>query len=132
WGQPTRKYIFRVKRSRMSVDRTQNRITFILAGQPELATTLQFTHFDALRARIRLSHTLVPMTLEETIKYIDHGLALANYTGSLFSDNAKMEIFHRTAGIARAINSLCYQAIVNGAIERKQIIDTADIPQETG
>jgi type II secretory pathway predicted ATPase ExeA len=72
------------------------------------------------------------MTLEETIKYIDHGLSLANYTGSLFSDNAKMEIFHRTGGIARAINSLCYQAIVNGAIERKQVIDTADVPQEVG
>jgi len=111
---------------------SSHRITFILAGQPELAATLKFAHFDALRARIRLSHTLVPMTLEETIKYIDHGLVLADYTGSLFSENAKMEIFHRTAGIARAINSLCYQAIVNGATERKQIIDTADIPQETG
>ena len=43
-----------------------------------------------------------------------------------------MEIFHRTGGVARAINWLCYQAIVNGAIEQKQIIDTADVPQEPG
>lgn len=37
---------------------SSNRLTFILSGQPELASTLQFAHFDALRARIRLSHPL--------------------------------------------------------------------------
>ena len=52
---------------------SSNRIVFILAGQPELVATLLFSHFDALRARIRLSHTLTPMSPEETIKYIDHG-----------------------------------------------------------
>lgn len=111
---------------------SSNRITFILAGQPELAAILQYAHFDALRARIRLSHHLMPMSLEETIGYIDHGLAIVNYTGSLFSDNAKMEIFRRTAGIARPINSLCYRAILHAAIEEKQVIDTADIPHEVG
>jgi len=55
-----------------------------------------------------------------------------NYEGSLFSDTARMEIFRRTGGIARAINSLCYRAILNAAIEQKQVIDTADIPQESG
>ncbi len=109
-----------------------NRITFILAGQPELATTLQFAHFEALRARIRLSYALAAMSLEETIAYIDHGLAIVQYTGSLFSDNAKIEIFHRTGGIARAVNSLCYRAILAGAIEQKQVIDAADIPLEVG
>ena len=111
---------------------SSNRITFILAGQPELAATLQFAHFDALRARIRLSHALAPMSLEETIKYIDHGLAIAQYTGSLFSDKARMEIYNRTGGIARAINTLCYRAILGGVIEQKQVLDAADIPQEVG
>ena len=111
---------------------SSHRITFILAGQPELAAILQYSHFDALRARIRLSHTLLPMTLEETIGYIEHGLEIVNYSGSLFSDNATMEIFRRTGGIARAINSLCYRAILGGAIEQKHIIDTADIPDGVG
>lgn len=111
---------------------SRNRITFIIAGQPELASILQYAHFNALRARIRLSHHLAPMSLEETIGYIDHALAVVSFTGSLFSDNAKMEIFRRTGGIARSINSLCYRAILNATIEAKQIIDTADIPQEVG
>jgi type II secretory pathway predicted ATPase ExeA len=73
-----------------------------------------------------------PAELEETIGYIEHGLKIVKYSGSLFSDNAKMEIFRRTGGIARAINSLCYRAILGGAIEQKQVIDTADIPQAAG
>jgi general secretion pathway protein A len=108
------------------------RITFILAGHPELAATLAYSHFDALRARIRLSHQLAPMSLEETVGYIDHGLKIVAYTGSLFSDNAKIEIFRRTGGIARSINALCYRSILHGVIEDKQVIDTADIPQEVG
>ncbi len=111
---------------------SSHRITFILAGQPELAAILHYSHFDALRARIHISHTLLPMTLEETIGYIEHGLKIVNYSGSLFSDNDRMEIFRRTGGIARAINSLCYRAILGGAIEQKQIIDTADIPDGAG
>jgi len=79
---------------------SSHRITFILAGQPELAAILQYSHFDALRA--------------------------------LFSDNAKIEIFRRTGGIARAINSLCYRAILDGAIEQKRVIDTADVPHDPG
>ena len=46
----------------------------------------------------------------------------------LFSDNAKMEILRRTGGIARAVRSLCCRAILGGAIEQKQVIDTGDIP----
>ena len=111
---------------------SSHRTTFILAGQPELATILHYSHFDALRARIRLSHTLVPMSLEETIGYIDHGLKIENCEGSLFSDTAKMEIFRLTGGIARTIDPLCYRAILNAAIEQKQVIDTVDIPQESG
>ncbi len=109
---------------------SKNRITFILAGQPELCTILGYSHFDSLRARIRLSHHLNGMSLEETCAYIDHGLKIVRRQEKLFSDNATMEIFKRTNGIARRINALCYKAIVNGAIEQKNIIDTGDLPQE--
>jgi len=110
---------------------SRNRITFILVGQPELSTILGYSHFDALRARIRLAHHLTAMSLEETCAYIDHGLRIVERQESLFSDAAKMEIFKRTTGIAREVNSLCYQAIVRGAIEEKHLIDTQDIPDAT-
>lgn len=109
---------------------SRNRITFILVGQPELTTILGYSHFDALRARIRLAHQLAPMSLQETCAYIDHGLAIVQRQEKLFSDAAKMQIFKRTTGIARHVNTLCYQAIVRGAINEKHVIDTQDLPED--
>ncbi len=106
------------------------RITFILAGQPELIATLGYSHFDSLRARIRLSNHMTGMSLAETCEYIEHGLQIAKRQEKLFSDNAKMEIFKRTNGIARHVNALCYKAIVQGAIEKRSIIESADLPQD--
>jgi type II secretory pathway predicted ATPase ExeA len=109
---------------------SQNRITFILTGQPELRTLLSYSHFDSLRTRVRLSHHLSPMGLEETASYIDHGLEVAHRKEKLFSDEAKMEIFKRSNGIARQINRICYKAIVAGTIQKKHIIDSADLPAD--
>ncbi len=110
---------------------SSNLITFVLVGQPELASMLELAHFDSLRARIRLTHQLTTMKLEDTCAYIDHGLAIVERTESLFSDNAKMEIFKRTNGVARDVNRICYQAIVNAAIEDRHVIDTQNLPADT-
>lgn len=107
---------------------SQNRITFILTGQPELRTLLGYTHFDSLRTRIRLSHHIAPMGLQETTAYIDHCLYAVQRKEQLFSDAAKMELFKRSNGIARQINRICYKAIVAGAIEKKMLIDSSDLP----
>lgn len=109
---------------------SMNRITFILIGQPELRVLLGYSHFDSLRARIRLSHHLLPMGLEETASYIEHGLEIVHRKEKLFSDAAKMEIFKRTNGIARQVNRICYNAIVAGAVEKKNIIDSSDLPPD--
>jgi type II secretory pathway predicted ATPase ExeA len=68
------------------------------------------------------------MTLEETCAYIDHGLSIVGRKERLFSDEAKMAIFKRTNGIARDVNTLCYQALLRAAVESKQIVDTQDLP----
>jgi type II secretory pathway predicted ATPase ExeA len=62
--------------------------------------------------------------------YIDHSLEAAHRKEKLFSDAAKMEIFRRTNGIARQINRICYNAIVNGAIQEKNLIDSSDLPAD--
>jgi hypothetical protein len=88
------------------------------------------TNFDSIRARIRLSHHLSPMSLEETASYLDHGLEVAHRKEKLFSDAAKMEIFKRTNGIAGQINRICYNAIVTGTIQEKNLIDSSDLPAD--
>lgn len=109
---------------------SKNRISFILAGQPELRNILGFSHFHSLRGRIRLAVHLASMTIEETCRYIDHSLEVSSCSEKLFSDAAKMEIFKRTGGIARHINLLCYQSIIAGVINNLKIIDTQNIPED--
>ncbi len=104
-------------------------ITVILAGQPELRTLLSYSHFLSLRQRIKLDMYLSGMDLAETCAYIDHGLKIAGRPTPLFSDSAKMELFKRSGGIARQVNSLCYRAIVEGAIKKREIIDSKDLPE---
>jgi type II secretory pathway predicted ATPase ExeA len=104
-------------------------ITVVLAGQPELRTLLAYSHFQALRQRIKLSIHLSGMDLAETCAYIAHNLKVAGRPSPLFSDSAMIEIFKRSGGLARQINALCYQSIVNGAIARREIIDTHDVPE---
>jgi type II secretory pathway predicted ATPase ExeA len=104
-------------------------ITVILAGQMELRMLLDYSHFLSLRQRIKLDMHLSGMDLVETCAYIDHGLKIAGRPTPLFSDSAKIELFKRSGGIARQINSLCYRAIVDGAIVRREIIDSNDLPE---
>lgn len=105
-----------------------SKICFVLAGQPELRETIRFSQFESLRQRIKLSVNLTGMNLEETCGYIDHSLKIAGREVSVFSDSAKSEIFKKSEGISRQVNKVCFQAIVNGAIKKKEIIDSIDLP----
>ena len=104
-----------------------SRICFVLAGQPELRETIRFSQFESLRQRIKLNVHLKGMGLEETCGYIDHSLKVAGRSNSMFSDSAKSEIYNRSEGISRQVNKICYQAIVNGTINRCDVIDSKDL-----
>ena len=105
-----------------------SRICFVLVGQPELRQTISFSHFESLRQRIKLSVHLLGMSLEETCGYIDHSLKIAGRETSIFSDSARSEIHNRSEGINRQVNKICYQALVSGAISKREIIDSKDLP----
>jgi general secretion pathway protein A len=106
---------------------SKNKITFILAGQPELASTIRMSHFYALRQRIKLAFEMNKMSLEETCKYIDHHTRILNRPNPIFSDDAKLDIFKKSYGVARVINALCYNALANGAARRIDIIDSKNL-----
>jgi len=110
---------------------SQSRLTFILVGQPELASLLSLSHFESVRERIRLAARITPMSLQETCAYIDHALTIVEREEPLFSDDAKAHVFKRTRGVARRINTLCYQAILRAAIDKLSIIDTQNLPPES-
>ena len=109
------------------VDST-NKICIIIAGQPEIFEKLKYSLFAPVMQRIRLKYQAHGMSLEETCKYIDHNLASSGKTNSLFTDDAKSEIFKRTGGIPRLVNMECYKAIIAACMEVKDIIEPSSMP----
>src|SRR3989454_2647964 len=55
----------------------QNLLSVLLIGQPELETRLQRPAYAPLRQRIGIRFRLGPLTLEETIRYIEHRIHVA-------------------------------------------------------
>ncbi len=109
---------------------SKNKITFILTGQPELRKKLNYSQFNSLRQRIRISYNLREMSLEETCGYIEHHIKLCGYPNSIFSDDAKSNIFNISEGVPRKINTICFNAILKAASAQQKIIDSSDIFQD--
>lgn len=103
-------------------------LEIILAGQPELADTLQRPELRQLKQRVSAFCKLEPLSLEELREYVWHrlgqaGLAQAGLPQqSLFADDAVRVIHEYTHGIPRLVNSLCDSALQTGfALQAPQI-----------
>ncbi|MBN2882955.1 MAG: AAA family ATPase [Clostridia bacterium] len=107
---------------------SSNKVTILLSGQPELKDKLTYSMFAAIRQRIKLDISLNPMSLEETCRFIDHFLAICGRQVSVFSDNAKSEIFRMASGIPRVVCRICFKALIQGTIKKRDVIDSGDIP----
>ncbi|MDX2269246.1 MAG: AAA family ATPase [Bryobacter sp.] len=88
--------------------RTGKLLQIILSGQPELDRKLDAPNLRQLKQRVVLRTSLQPLTLKETIEYIDSRLTHAGMPGqSVFSESLLGEIHLRSQGIPRLINALC-------------------------
>jgi len=106
---------------------SSNSITVVLAGQPEITRRIKMEHLRALRQRIRLSVRMAPMSCEESVGYIDHHTRICGNENTLFTEAAKADIFKKTTGVARKINTICYNTLIQGAARELKIIDSNEI-----
>jgi len=109
---------------------SQNKITFILSGQPELKAKLRYSQFSALKQRIRVFFHMESMSLEESCGYVDHHTKIAGRPNPIFSDEAKSDIHRKAEGIPRKINAICYRSILNAALNELNIIDSSNLVLE--
>ncbi len=109
---------------------SQNKITFILSGQPELKAKLKYSQFSALKQRIRVFFHMESMSSEESCGYIDHHTKIAGRPNAIFSDEAKSDIHRKAEGIPRRINTTCYRSILNAALNELNIIDSSNLVLE--
>jgi general secretion pathway protein A len=99
-------------------------LQIILSGQPELADKLASRNMVQLRQRVSLLNRLMPLSIDETRKYVEHRLSVAGHSGPLpFSAEALVDIARFTEGIPRNINNFCFNILSLGCALRQRVVD---------
>src|SRR5437764_5522673 len=91
----------------------QNLLSVLLIGQPELETRLDRAHYAPLRQRIGMRYRLGPLSLEETIAYIEHRIRVAGGARNPFPRAAMERIHEMSGGIPRVINTVATTALLD-------------------
>jgi len=108
--------------SNMGMDQTAP-FCLLLLGQPTLRRRLRQGTFTALDQRIAVRYAINGLDPAETTSYIQHHLALAGRSDTLFSDDA-IELIHTTSrGLPRLINNLAVQSLIAAFASKKAIVD---------
>jgi type II secretory pathway predicted ATPase ExeA len=105
----------------------QNLLSVVLVGQPELEARLDRDAYAPLRQRIGMRYSLGPLSLEETIEYVEHRIRVAGGSRNPFSREAMEEIHQRSGGIPRLINTLATTALLDAFGEDAEVIEPARV-----
>jgi general secretion pathway protein A len=110
---------------------TAKQLQIVLTGQPELREVLNYPELRQLKQRVALRCEIKALpNVEETTHYIKSRLQVAGAAFTdIFSPGAVDYIFRCTAGIPRAINNLCDNAMLNGFAACEPVISRAIIEQ---
>jgi general secretion pathway protein A len=100
-------------------------LALVLAGQPELRSTLKLECFAAIAQRVHLRAHLSALTPAESAHYIQHHLAQAGATGPLFTEPALRLIHTFTGGLPRQLNNVCSACLLYAYGQHRQLIDDA-------
>jgi type II secretory pathway predicted ATPase ExeA len=97
-------------------------MALILSGQPELKEKLYRPNYTAVRQRINMVCKLKNLDRYETGEYIKTHLNVVECKTDIFSIEAIDYIFKVTDGRPRAINNICYQALISAAATKERLI----------
>jgi type II secretory pathway predicted ATPase ExeA len=89
-----------------------NLLSVLIMGQPELRTILRCQQMEPLRQRIALQYHLQPLSLEETMEYLDFRVTAAGGVAGLFTPDALQTIHELSGGVPRRINALATNALL--------------------
>jgi general secretion pathway protein A len=94
----------------------QKLLQIVLAGQPELDSKLDSYELRQLKQRVALRCHLEPLTLAETVAYVNQRLKIAGAIGpnQIFTTPAIEAVFGHSQGIPRIINTICENALLAG------------------
>lgn len=96
-------------------------LNFVLFGLPEMEENLK--QDEALYQRTAIRTTLKPLDFESSKAYISHRIRVAGGEALPFTGES-LELIHRySGGKPRTINIICENAILEGFLEKKKVID---------
>jgi len=95
----------------------------LLLGQPTLRRKLRQGTFTALDQRIAVRYAIAGLTPAETTSYVQHHLALAGRSDTLFSDDAIGLICEVSRGLPRQVNNLAVGSLIAAFAANKAIVD---------
>lgn len=100
-------------------------ITFILCGMPETVDNLKKN--VSLRQRVATVVNLPPLSLNSTREYVKYRIQESGVENEIFSEDSYKLIYDYTDGIPRLINVLCDNALLEGALLKKKVVEESII-----
>ncbi len=115
--------------SNLETDRAKL-LQIILVGQPELKKTLMLPGLVQLRQRITINYHIIPLTVDETAKYIKHRLIVAGNPDVIdLKEDMVSLIYQFSRGIPRLINILCDFALLTTYVEGEKVVSSDTVKE---
>ena len=84
-------------------------------------------HYAPLRQRIGMRYRLGPLTLNETVNYIEHRIRVAGGSRNPFTEDAVRAMHAISGGIPRVLNTLATTALLDAFGDDAETIDVSRI-----
>lgn len=102
---------------------SREELMLLLAGQPQMETSLRLGINEALAQRIVLRVRLASLGREEAEKYLLHRLARAGRTAPLFTADGMEALFRASRGVPRMIDRVAEVALLLAVADKRKDVD---------
>lgn len=106
---------------------SENRLTVVLVGHPELRRRMGMAALDALAQRIVVRANVRGIARDEMGAYLAHRLKLAGSELPLFEPPTVEAIFQASSGLPRKANNLAHHSLFAAAIAKAKTVTTEHV-----
>jgi len=98
-------------------------VTLLVMGQPSLNANI--AALKSLRERVAIRYDLLPLTYNDTARYILYRLKRCGARRGIFTKQALAPIYKYSGGVPLKINNLCERSLLIGMMKKVRVVDSA-------
>jgi len=98
-------------------------VTLLIMGQPPLDANI--ASLKPLKERVAIRYDLLPLSFNDTAKYIIYRLKSCGAQRGIFTKAALEPLYKYSGGIPLKINNLCERALLIGMMKKARVVDRA-------